>query len=250
MTKTTTSSNTTTALPLFYKKVVPLNKEVHGELYIEGIEGYTHTQETNSIYIAAIEFLQVSREYPIVFAKGADDAVFPVALLGLEKNKNLFVDDKGSWTADYIPAYVRRYPFILATADENKDNFTVCIDESYPGFNTAKEGKALFDDKGEQNLILDQAVDFLKDYQSHVTLTTLFCENLSKLDILEPMQANIERATGEKTSLGGFMGVNREKLKAIKPAKLAELLKSDQMELIFAHLASLSNLNALMKRTS
>ncbi len=250
MTTKSVASTAASALPLFYKKVVPLNKEVHGELYIEGIEGYTHTKETNSIYIAAIEFLQVSREYPIVFAKGADDVVFPVALLGLEKNKNLFVDSNGAWTASYIPAYVRRYPFILATADDKKDNFAVCIDESFPGFNTAKEGKALFDDKGEQNDILNQAVDFLKDYQTHVQLTTRFCENLSKLDILEPMQANIERATGEKTSLGGFMGVNREKLKALKPAKLAELLKSDQMELIFAHLASLSNLNALMKRIS
>ncbi len=250
MTTKSVANTATSALPLFYKKVVPLNKEVHGELYIEGVEGYAHTKETNSIYIAAIEFLQVSREYPIVFAKGADDVIFPVALLGLEKNKNLFVDEKGAWTANYIPAYVRRYPFILATADDNKDNFAVCIDESFPGFNTAKEGKALFDEKGEQTELLGNAVDFLKDYQTHVTLTTLFCENLSKLDILEPMQANIERASGEKMSLGGFMGVNREKLKALKPAKLAELLKSDQMELIFAHLASLSNVNTLMKRIS
>lgn len=247
-TKTPSSDNAAPVLPLFYKNVVPLNKGVHGELYIESIEGYQHTKETNSIYIAAIEFLQISREYPIVFAKAANESVFPVALLGLEQNQNLFVDDKGAWTADYIPAYVRRYPFILATADDNKDNFAVCIDQSYPGFNTAKEGKPLFDENGEQHDILNQAVDFLKDYQSHVHLTTLFCENLSKLDILEPMQANIERASGEKHSLGGFMGVNREKLKALKPAKLAELLKSDQMELIFAHLASLSNLKTLMKR--
>lgn len=247
-TKETSSPTAAPVFPLFYKKVVPLNKEVHGELYIEGIEGYAHTKETNSIYIAAIEFLQASREYPIVFAKGADDKIFPVALLGLEKNKNLFVDKEGNWQAEYIPAYVRRYPFILATTDENQGNFTVCVDESFPGFNTAKEGKPLFDDKGEQLEVLKQAVDFLKDYQIHVQLTTLFCENLSKLDILEPMQANVERASGEKYSLGGFMGVNRQKLKDLKPAKLAELLKSDQMELIFAHLASLSNLNALMKR--
>jgi len=250
MTTKSVANTVTPALPLFYKKVVPLNKEVHGELYIEGIEGYVHTKETNSIYIAAIEFLRISPEYPIVFAKGSDDVVFPVALLGLEKHKNLFIDDKGAWTADYIPAYVRRYPFILATADDDKDNFTVCIDESFPGFNTAKEGKALFNAKGEQNDILNQAVDFLKDYQSHVKITSLFCENLSKLDILEPMQANIERSTGEKISLGGFMCVNRDKLKAVKPAKLAELLKTDQMELIFAHLASLSNLRELMKRIS
>ncbi len=247
-TKKTSSKNTAPLLPLFYKKVVPLNKDVHGELYIEAVEGYQHTNETNSIYIAAVEFLQVSKEYPIVFAKAGDDNVFPVALLGLQQNQNLFVDDKGKWTADYIPAYVRRYPFILATPDEKEATFTVCIDESFPGFNTAKEGKPLFDKKGEQLEILDQAVDFLKDYQNHVQLTTQFCENLSKLDILEPMQANIERADGDKTSLGGFMGVNREKLKALKPAQLAELVKSDQMELIFAHLASLLNIKGLMNR--
>jgi len=245
-----TSSNETTGpiFPLFYKKVVPLNKEVHGELYLEGIEGYQHTKETNSIYIAAIEFLQISKEYPIVFAKGADDKVFPVALLGLQKNSNLFVDEKGNWTANYIPAYVRRYPFILATPDDSEATFTVCIDESFAGFNTAKEGQPLFDENGEQLDIMKQAVDFLKDYQSHVHLTTLFCENLSKLDILETMEANIEHADGDKSSLGGFMGVNREKLKALKPTQITELLKTDQMELIFAHLASLSNLNGLMKR--
>lgn len=249
-TKPTGSTDTAPVLPLFYKKVVPLNKEVHGNLYIEGIEGYSHTKETNSIYIAAIEFLQASREYPIVFAKGQDEKIFPVALLGLEKNKNLFVGKDGKWQADYIPAYVRRYPFILAKADENQSNFAVCVDESFPGFNTAKEGVALFDEKGEQQQVLKQAVDFLKDYQTHVQLTTVFCENLSKLDVLEPMQANIERATGEKTTMGGFMGVNRQKLKDLKPAKLTELLKSDQMELIFAHLASMSNINSLMKRST
>lgn len=250
MTKKPSSTSPSPILPLFYKQVVPLNKEVHGELYVEGIEDYLHTKDTNSIYIAAVEFLQVSREYPIVFAKGKDDVVFPVALLGLEQNQNVFIDKSGAWTANYIPAYVRRYPFILATADDTKDNFTVCIDESFSGFNTIKKGKALFDDKGEHSDVLNNAVDFLKDYQNHVQLTTQFCENIGKLDILEPMQANIERATGEKTSLGGFMGVNREKLKALKPVKLAELLNTDEMELIFMHLSSLSNLNGLMKEIS
>jgi SapC protein len=244
----TNSVNSPVTYPLFYKKVVPLNKEVHGELYLEGIEGFQHTKETNSVYIAAIEFLQVSKEYPIVFSKGADEKIFPVALLGLRKNENLFVNEKGKWTADYIPAYVRRYPFILATPDEKQATFTVCIDESYPGFNTVKEGVALFDENKDYEEILQQAVDFLQDYQSHVQLTTLFCENLSKLDILEPMQANIETADGDKSTLGGFMGVSREKLKALKPAQLTELVKTDQMELICAHIASLYNLNELMKR--
>ncbi len=236
--------------PLFYKKIAPLNKEVHSGLYIKDIENYFFAKESNSVYIAAIEFVLAAREYPVVFARSTAKAVFPVALLGLDEKQNLFVDEKGQWTADYIPAYIRRYPFILAVPDDKlSTTFTVCIDESFPGFNTAKEGNALFDEQGEQLAFLKQAVDFIKDYQTHVRLTTLFCENLSKLDLLEPMRADIQMASGTKYALNGFLCVNKEKLKTLKPEQLADLVNSNQMELIFAHLASLSNIkNNLMKR--
>ena len=255
MTETTLNSDTTTpALPLFYKNVVPLNKEAHSALHVEEIKDYLHTRQTNSIYIAAVEFLPAAREYPIVFAKGADGRFFPALLLGLEENKNLFVDAEGKWLAEYIPAYVRRYPFILATPEDSGQDkgedttFTVCIDEDFPGFNRAWAGKPLFDEQGRQTELLDQAMDFLRDYQSQVQLTAGFCQNLAGHGLFEPMQANIELASGAKHVLGGFFGVSRDKLKALKPEQLGELLKSDEMELIFAHLSSLSNLDKLMKR--
>ena len=257
--KKNNSDTAADTLPLFYKKVVPLNKETHGELHVEEVKDYLHTRQTNSIYIAAVEFLPAAREYPIVFAKGADERFFPALLLGLQENKNLFVDEQGKWLAEYIPAYVRRYPFILAVPDDagqdtddtdtgQDTTFTVCIDEAFPGFNHDQAGKPLFDKQGAQTELLDQAMDFLRDYQSQVQLTAGFCQNLTELGLFEPMQANVEMASGAKHVLGGFFGVNRDKLKALKPGKLAELLKSDEMELIFAHLASLSNLDNLMKR--
>lgn len=256
MTETKNNSDMATApLPLFYKKVAPLNKETHGELHVEEIKDYLHTRETNSIYVAAVEFQLAAREYPIVFARGADERFFPALLLGLEENKNLFVDARGKWLAEYIPAYVRRYPFILAAplADAGQEagqdtTFTVCIDEDFPGFNQNRAGKPLFDEQGKQTALLDQAMDFLRDYQSQVELTAGFCQNLAGLGLFEPMQANVEMASGAKHVLGGFFGVNRDKLKALRPEQLAELLKSDEMELIFAHLASLANLDNLMKR--
>ena len=238
-----------TQQPLFYKKVVPLNKEKHSKLYIEPMESYDFARETNSLYIAAVEFGKVSREYPIVFSLDAQGEVFPVVLLGLKSNQNLFVDDKGNWGADYIPAYARRYPFILAgQASGEEQQFAVCIDEGYAGFNTAKEGQPLFDAKGEQTQILKQAVDFLKDYQNNVALTGQFCRNINELEILEPMQANIEMKSGDKLSVGGFQCVNREKLAAVKPGKLADLVKTGQMELIYAHLLSLNNVAGLMNK--
>jgi hypothetical protein len=238
-----------TPQPLFYKNVVPINKEQHGELYIEPVEGFDFANDSSSLYIAAVEFPQASREYPIVFGKDANDVVFPAVLLGLKKDQNLYVDAKGKWNASYIPAYARRYPFILARASgATEDKFTVCIDEGYTGFNTAKEGKPLFDKKGEKTEILTHAVDFLQDYQKHVQLTTLFCENLVKLDLLESMTANINMKSGEKMSIGGFNCINRDRLKALKPAQLADLVKTDQLELIYSHLHSLRNVNALLEK--
>lgn len=235
--------------PLFYKKVVPLNKEKHSKLFIEPIEGYEFAKDTNSLYIAAVEFGRVSREYPIVFGQDAQGEIFPVVLLGLKNNQNVFVDDKGKWDAEYIPAYARRYPFILAgQGDGENQQFAVCIDEGYAGFNTAKEGQALFDSKGEQSPVLKQAVDFLQDYQKHVILTNELCRNINKLGILEPMQANVEMKSGDKLSLGGFQCVNREKLAGLKPGQLADLVKTGQMELIYAHLFSLNNVTRLMNK--
>ena len=235
--------------PLFYKKVVPLNKEKHGKLYIEPIDSYEFAKSTNSLYIAAVEFGKVAREYPIVFGKDGQGGIFPLVLLGLKNNQNLFVGEKGKWNADYIPAYARRYPFILASQANGEDQqFTVCIDEGYAGFNTAKEGQALFNTKGEQTTLLKQAVDFLKDYQNHVLLTNEFCKNINELGLLEPMQANIEMKSGGKMSVGGFHCVNRLKLAGLKPGKLSDLIKSGQMELIYAHLFSLNNVALLMNK--
>lgn len=241
-------AQTTSQLPLFYKKVVPLSNERHKQLYIEPIAGYGFAAHTNSLYIAAVEFARAAAEYPIVFGRDAAGVVFPVVLLGLKRDQNLFVNKQGEWQARYIPAYARRYPFILASGvpGGGKDaQFAVCVDEAYPGFNTAKEGQPLFDGKGQHTSMLKQAIDFLKEYQAHTQLTTTFCKTLADLEVLEPVQANISMKSGEKYAIGGFQCVNRAKLKALPPKKLTDLIKSDQLELIYLHLFSLNNIATL-----
>ncbi len=234
--------------PLFYKNIVPLSKEKHSNLYITPVENYKHTKDTNSLYIAAIEFLKASREYPIVFAMSNSDEIFPAVLLGLRGNQNLYVNARGKWLADYIPAYVRRYPFILASGGNDEGNFAVCIDESYSGFNKKKKGQRLFEKNGAESETLKQSVEFMQEYQNQIQLTTEFCNKIKELNIMEPMHANVELTGGEKLSLGGFVGVSRTRLKALPAEKLVELVTTDQMELICAHLNSLENLNLLMER--
>lgn len=62
------------------------------------------------------------------------------------------------------------------------------------------------------------------------------------------MKADVKLADGEEITLGGFMGVNREKLKTLDSEKLVNLIKTDQMELIYAHLISLGNIDSLMAK--
>jgi hypothetical protein len=239
-------------LPLFYKQVAPLSKQKHGSWHIRPPMDFAFAAQTNSIYIAAIEFNRIAHEYPIVFGRDRDGSIFPVALLGLQNNRNLFVDRDGNWQADYIPAYVRRYPFILAmTATGNGgSNFTVCVDEAYAGFSEDGEaGQALFDESGEESPLLRKSVDFLKEYQGHIQLTSQFCNNLAELEVLEDMRADVQLPDGKRHALGGFLCVSRERLKKLKQTKLAELCHSDQLELIYAHLLSLGNLERLLKRS-
>ncbi len=234
--------------PLFYKNIIPLNKEIHGDWSIEAVSNFKHTSETNSLFIAAVEFSKSASEYSIVFGMGDDDSVFPVILLGLRKDENLFVNEQGEWLANYIPAYVRRYPFILAADENAPEKFTVCIDSDCPEFNKNKKGDRLFDDEGNDADTLKDSVKFLQEYQNHIQLTTFFCKNIKDLGLLEPMKADIKMADGEKISLGGFMGINREKLKALDSETLMDLVKTDQMELIYAHLVSLGNIDSLMAK--
>ena len=234
-------------LPLFYKKIVPLNKSQHQNLCVTPIKDYNHTRNTNSLYIAAVEFIQASREYPIVFGTDNDGSIFPLVLLGLKNNENLYVGKKGEWLARYIPAYVRRYPFILAADKQNSGNFAVCIDESYPGFHAKKTGTRLFSSDGTESALLKKSVDFLKDYQNHIQLTKVFCNIIKELNVLEPMQVTMEKG-GEKQSLGGFMCVNRKRLKELPVEKLSAIARNGHLELIYAHLHSLMNLDVLLKR--
>jgi hypothetical protein len=232
--------------PLFYKKPVPLNKDQHGDLYLEPSGKFKFTKETNSVYIAAVEFIKAARDYAIVFGKSEDGSIFPSVLFGLQNNQNMYLGRKGEWLVDYIPAYVRRYPFILATSGGTSDTFAVCIDESYSGFNRKKKGQRLFEESGEESDILKRSIDFLKEFQNHIQLTNKFCSNLRESGLLDPMQAKITR-DGTEQALGGFLCVNRERLKGLEPKKLAEFMISDHLELIFAHLYSLNNLNRLVK---
>ena len=231
---------------LFYANAVPVSSQKHGDLSVKTGGDFSFARLVNSVPLTAVEFRRATPEYAVVFA-GEGDAIIPVAILGAEAEHNAYVKDDGTWDGNYVPAYVRRYPFVFASSDDGK-TFTLCIDDAFSGCNKEGRGERLFDADGERTQYLETVLNFVKEYQAQFQRTRAFCARLKELDLLEPMQATFTKPNGEKRNLTGFMAVNRAKLKQLDDATLAAMAKNDELELIYLHLQSMQNFSAMLKR--
>lgn len=231
---------------LIYEGAVPLSNQKHVGWSVKTGADFGFARHVNSVPLTAAEFASAGSEYAIVFS--GEDAVMPAVILGVRQDENLYVADDGSWNAKYIPAFVRRYPFVFASADNNT-NFTLCIDEEFSGCNTDGRGERLFDADGEKTQYLENILGFLQAYQAHFQRTQAFCGKLKDLDLLEPMQAQFTvGSSGERLALSGFMAVNRDRLKALSGDQLADLAQTDELELIYGHLQSMRNFTPTLER--
>jgi len=231
---------------LFYVKPAPLNSEVHQQLRIKDPGSLDFAKSTNSLPLAAIEFFDCAREYPVVFTGKEGGPVFPIALTGVRKDENLFVNEKGEWDARYIPAFVRRYPFVLAEKQEAQD-FNVYIDEAFAGFNTT-EGERLFNDDRTPSTLLSQALEFLSTYQGEIVRTRELVDRLTALDLLVPRVLEVVRQGEAPIVLQGFSVVDEQRLGQLADADLLSLVKSGHLAWIYAHLMSLANVAGLSER--
>jgi hypothetical protein len=227
----------------FYEEAIPVSKERHTDLSVKVGSDYRFCQNVNSVPLTTVEFRHAAAEYAIVFLGGAE-AVMPVVVLSVVQDQNNYVDEKGQWIAKYVPAFVRRYPFVFASSDDAA-GLILCIDETFAGCNLEGRGERLFDGDGEPTQYLENVLRFQQDYQANFNATRVFCRKLTDLDILEPMQAKFTTPKGKQYMLSGFMVINRAKLKALPDDQLAELARSDELELAYLHLISMRNLEAM-----
>lgn len=231
---------------LIYESAAPLTATRHGDWSLELANDFSFSKNVNSVPLMAIEFPNAASEYAIVFS-GTKDAVIPVAILGMRADENLYLTEAGTWEAKYIPAFIRRYPFVFAISEDGS-KFALCIDESFPKFNQEGKGERLFTDDRKPTPYVERALKFLEHCQTEFRRTQAFCRKLVELDLLEPMQAQAQLSGGKKLSLGGFMAVNREKVRALPADKLAELAQTNELELLYLHLNSMRNFSNMAAR--
>ncbi len=228
---------------VFYEQVTPVSSQRHAGAAVKTGTDYGFARDVNSVPVTAVEFSRVAPEYAIVFV-GDEDAVMPMAVLGVLQDHNHYVDETGKWNAGYVPAFVRRYPFVFSSGDDGT-TFTLCIDETFSGYNEEGRGERLFDADGERTQYLTSVLGFQQGYQAHFNATRAFCRKLKELDLLESVQANFRTPEGKQHSLTGLLVISQEKLKALPDEKLAELVRGGELELVYLHLHSLRHITAM-----
>jgi len=233
-----------------YGDLLPLDREVHKNLKLDTAQSVvTRLADQNSVFLAAVEFADACKEYPIVFVRagqpGPDgkQAVAPLAVLGLKAGSNLFVNGD-QWTGSYVPAYVRRYPFAMARLDGKTDNMAVCYDVQWPAFNETT-GEPLFKD-GQPTEFLLNAKSFLENFEQEAERTRLICNLLVELDLLQDMRFEATLPNDEKLDVEGFMALDEKKYAELPDDKVLQLHRNGLIALIEMHRLSLTNMNRLV----
>lgn len=231
---------------LIYESVVPLSAQRHGDLSIEATRHYGFSASATAVPLMAAEFIAAAAEYAIVFTEVGED-MLPAVVLGVRGSDNVYVSSDSSWSARYVPAFIRRYPFVFANLPDGK-GLAVCIDESHPGMNREGRGERLITHDGKPTAYTRQVMQFLREYQAHFERTRRFGKKVRDLGLLEPVKAQVTSAQGTKISMGGMNSVSRKKLRELGVDALTDLARTDELELLYLQMFSLRNFISVKDR--
>jgi hypothetical protein len=234
-------------LPLFYKDLMPLNSRDHGSWHSRTTDSANWLVNQHAVPLTAEEFVHASRNFPIVFSVG--DQPVPLALMGLNEGVNVFVGDDGKPTDSvYIPAYARRYPFLLAKLAPDSEELSLCFDPTSDLIGEFAEGEPMFAD-GQPTEVCKGTLDFCRNFEEAGMRTQAFIDELAKHDLLMDGEVAIQQQGLEQPFIyRGFKMVNQEKLREVRGDVLRTWNQNGLLALVFAHLFSLDLIREVFSR--
>ena len=234
------------SLPLFYRNPVPVDRGRHGSMLLKERRTYFYARGATAVPLLGEEFPMMHAHYPIVFTPGADSTA--VALMGFRPNENLFIRDDGSWEPQRpIPAYVRRYPFILMEVPGDQ-RMVLCVEEDAEVLGAVGDAALFNGDQAGPGA--QAALEFCGAFNRSAMATQAFCAAVSQSGILVDQTAEITTHTNQKLTLTGFRVVDEQKFNALPDKLWLDWRQKGWVGLIYTHMLSLGRLEVLTNLTS
>ncbi len=222
------------ALPMFYSAPRPLDRARDANMKISRPTNFRFAGGSNAIPLLVDEFPMAAACYPIVFADGP--LPVPAAVVGLKNDSNLYLDKEGRWVnGSYLPAYVRRYPFILMDDPEQKQ-FVLCIDDKTDML--SETGEYPLFENGEPSSFTKSVMEFCAALRQQGDATDEFVKALKEYDLLMPNDAQIDLRDGTKLQLSGFLVINPQKFDALPDNIVLQWRRKGWLGLVYAQLLS------------
>lgn len=235
-------------LPLLYNQLEPLNSQQHGNARVRRLNKVPEMATIHAVPLTIDEFALAQRHYPIIFSAGAEPV--PLALMGLNEGVNTFFDAGGQVTEQniYVPAYLRRYPFMLARLRPESDELSLCFDPTSGAVGEFDEGEALFND-GQPSEAVNAVLQFCEQFEQAGQRTGLFIQELAKSGLLMDGEVAIQPEGSDQPFVyRGFQMVDEEKLRELRGDELRKMNQNGMLTLIFAHLFSLAQIREIFAR--
>ena len=150
--------------------------------------------------------------------------------------------------AKYVPAYLRRFPFVLARLRPDTDELSLCFDPTSEAIGEFEEGEPLFD--GDEPSEATKAVlQFCEQFEQAGQRTQAFMTELKEMGLLMEGEVAIQPEGSEQPFIyRGFQMVDEEKFRNLRGDELRKLNQSGVLPLIMAHLFSLAVIREIFGR--
>ena len=235
-------------LPLLYNGLEPLSSELHADYKIRAATSAPFLATQHAVPVTIDEFPLVQRYMPIVFSAGEDS--IPIALMGLNEGVNVFVDAEGKLIEDtfYVPAYIRRYPYLLARLRPDAQELSLCFDPTSDTIGRFDEGQPLFEN-GQPSDVTKNILAFNEQFEQAGARTAQFMKELKEAELLMDGEVSIQQEGFDQPFVyRGFQMINEEKLQDMRGDQLRKMNQSGMLPLLYAHLFSLSLMREVFAR--
>lgn len=228
-----------------FEQMVPVAPERHRNKKVRNTAGFGFAAEFHIAYVTMHEFSRAAAIYPIVFLEDKPSGGYrSVVLMGLESGENLFIGKEGVWTASYIPAMIRRYPFALSKG-EQEGRYVVCVDEG-SALLSDTEGAPMFDEQGQPTQVIENVKRYLSELQQMDVMTLEFSKFLRDHNLLTPLSMRVNTSDQVKSITGCFV-ISEERMNELSDEVFKTLREKRYLPAMYAHLISLPQIERLVQ---